>query len=596
MNETLLLIAIGPVQDFIASARKLRDLWFGSWCLSELSKSVAKTLYGEGSTLIFPAIGKDEAEQLDPESEFNVANKIMAVVASPEKAKELTQKAREAWMARLKDFADKVRNNSASVKIDWDLFDKQLADYGEFFSVWVDIDKAGGYGKARERAEQLMGARKNLREFKAPMWPGSGKKKNSLDGSRESVLKTPVEVKGLLKSGELLDAMGCIKRFSNLGRNRKKFYDLSDMALRPWLEGMSRDENRRDAYEKFVGVVSPLVNTNDRERLPASSVDHLVVTTPSHLFFLQKKALMEELEVEATLMGKIWPARMTMVTNGNSPDKSPYAAILVGDGDHMGTMIDTITTQEGHVKFAKQLSGFAVRSEGIVQSHGGGLVYAGGDDVMAYLPLNTVVACADELRTTFYEIMKDVHEELGLDKAVSIPTFSVGIALVHHKAPLDRAIELARTAEKQAKNEGGRNALAIIRSKRSGADISVHGKFDSVNGLLGIAERLNNIIDYFNGPDAVLPSRLGYQLREATRLSYDELSFTVEEGGVVPNNAISALVKRIFDQKNGQDNDLNQQIHGLLAGRTSLRQLSDELVIGLQLAEATKVAEGKEAK
>ena len=36
----LLLISIGPVQDFIASARKAQDLWFGS-LLSDLSAAVA---------------------------------------------------------------------------------------------------------------------------------------------------------------------------------------------------------------------------------------------------------------------------------------------------------------------------------------------------------------------------------------------------------------------------------------------------------------------------------------------------------------------------------------------------------------------------
>jgi CRISPR-associated protein Cmr2 len=33
----LMIIGIGPVQEFIASARRSRDLWFGSWLLSELS-------------------------------------------------------------------------------------------------------------------------------------------------------------------------------------------------------------------------------------------------------------------------------------------------------------------------------------------------------------------------------------------------------------------------------------------------------------------------------------------------------------------------------------------------------------------------------
>ncbi|HTQ79571.1 MAG TPA: type III-B CRISPR-associated protein Cas10/Cmr2, partial [Thermoanaerobaculia bacterium] len=38
----ILLITLGPVQDFIAAARRCRDLWFGSWLLSELSKATAQ--------------------------------------------------------------------------------------------------------------------------------------------------------------------------------------------------------------------------------------------------------------------------------------------------------------------------------------------------------------------------------------------------------------------------------------------------------------------------------------------------------------------------------------------------------------------------
>ena len=50
----LIEIAVGPVQEFIASARKLRDLWFGSTLLSELSKCVAKSMQSQGCSLIFP--------------------------------------------------------------------------------------------------------------------------------------------------------------------------------------------------------------------------------------------------------------------------------------------------------------------------------------------------------------------------------------------------------------------------------------------------------------------------------------------------------------------------------------------------------------
>ena len=42
---TVLILSFGPVQDFIAAARRSRDLWSGSWLLSEVCKAAALALY-----------------------------------------------------------------------------------------------------------------------------------------------------------------------------------------------------------------------------------------------------------------------------------------------------------------------------------------------------------------------------------------------------------------------------------------------------------------------------------------------------------------------------------------------------------------------
>lgn len=44
MPRYLLALSIGPVQEFIAAARRSRDLWFGSYLLSEVSKAAALAL------------------------------------------------------------------------------------------------------------------------------------------------------------------------------------------------------------------------------------------------------------------------------------------------------------------------------------------------------------------------------------------------------------------------------------------------------------------------------------------------------------------------------------------------------------------------
>lgn len=70
----LLAISVGFVQEFIAAARRTRDLWFGSYLLSEISKSVAKCVRDQGGKLIFP----HPASDLQPGSRLNVANVILS--------------------------------------------------------------------------------------------------------------------------------------------------------------------------------------------------------------------------------------------------------------------------------------------------------------------------------------------------------------------------------------------------------------------------------------------------------------------------------------------------------------------------------------
>ena len=76
----VMIVNIGPVQGFIAVARRTCDLWYGSWLLSELSKCAAKTIRQEGGDLIFPAVNATNAADLKPGSKFNVVNRVVAIV------------------------------------------------------------------------------------------------------------------------------------------------------------------------------------------------------------------------------------------------------------------------------------------------------------------------------------------------------------------------------------------------------------------------------------------------------------------------------------------------------------------------------------
>ena len=70
MTAHLLLVTLGPVQDFIAQARRTRDLWYGSHLLSELGRAAARALVGGGAEVFLqevhePAFALEEDEAVD---------------------------------------------------------------------------------------------------------------------------------------------------------------------------------------------------------------------------------------------------------------------------------------------------------------------------------------------------------------------------------------------------------------------------------------------------------------------------------------------------------------------------------------------------
>lgn len=109
MKKYVLLLSVGPVQSFIASARTSRDLWSGSWLLSEIAKAVAKMLKENQAELVFPYVTDDTLLKAD--SDFSVGNKIQVVVSADnvDTIKFLAKQAIDAAQARFTEEALKAR-------------------------------------------------------------------------------------------------------------------------------------------------------------------------------------------------------------------------------------------------------------------------------------------------------------------------------------------------------------------------------------------------------------------------------------------------------------------------------------------------------
>ena len=90
-----------------------------------------------------------------------------------------------------------------------------------------------------------------------------------------------------------------------------------------------------------------------------------------------------------------------------SGEQTVVYEVQVGKRD-MGKVLDKIESEEGHRIFSKYLSEFAESIGGTIDGFDGSLIYAGGDDVLAYVPLHTVIECADAIRQKFAASMTNI--------------------------------------------------------------------------------------------------------------------------------------------------------------------------------------------
>ena len=187
----LFIVTIGPVQDFIATARRTRDLWFGSWLLSELSREAALAVarFDPRCSLIFPS---GDAASL-AKREHDVVNRIVAEVPDAEPAidgAQLGKKVEEAIRERLRGIWRQTvkRRHSLRDDVQWDRVraDKQIDDMLEVVWAVAPFDR-DNYRASRWVLESVIAARKATRDF-APITWGAEVPKSSLDGSRESVI------------------------------------------------------------------------------------------------------------------------------------------------------------------------------------------------------------------------------------------------------------------------------------------------------------------------------------------------------------------------------------------------------------------------
>jgi CRISPR-associated protein Cmr2 len=147
-----------------------------------------------------------------------------------------------------------------------------------------------------------------------------------------------------------------------------------------------------------------------------------------------------------------------LVKSADKGKPIPFYAMLLMDGDNMGKLMGEFEEE----KISKALSTFTKDVREIVRIRDGVTIYAGGDDVLAMLPMPEALRCALSLSQIYVKHFQEVIPEA---KA----TISAGLVFSHYHIPLSTVMrEAHHILDDVAKEQNGRGSIAVSVLKNSG--------------------------------------------------------------------------------------------------------------------------------
>ena len=489
--------ALGPVQGFVAQARRTRDLWSGSFLLSYLAgcamNAVEKSAGGEiivpdvRDDLLFNCI-KNEGKSRAPVI-GSLPNWFEAKADNPKKAAAAAENAitdswkeiaEAVWKEFLTDFQD------CSTKAIWD---RQISNFWE-------INWTIG-------PEYALNHRKNWRTHHPPIEGGDhctmmgdwqelsgyvrSKKSEQQDAFWKRIQSSPGVGKLNLRDGERLCAIALIKRlFPNVSMKAIKWEVKAEnwpstlyIAAIPWLEQLAViDPERADAYgQAVIDAAQGAKRRGVSEKIGSLSNlgAHKFLNIDGNFYFektlddCQRTPLKNESEsleeCKNNPVRQQLKSQLTELYDIRTP--VPFYTILLMDGDKIGDLIQKKSSD----KVSKSLANFTRKVEDIVRIHDGITIYAGGDDVLAMLPLPRALNCALDLSEKF-------EHSFGMDTPATI---SAGLVFSHYQVPLRAVLsEAHRMLDDVAKDKNGRGSLAVSVLKNSGKYCQWAGTWESL--------------------------------------------------------------------------------------------------------------------
>ena len=261
-------------------------------------------------------------------------------------------------------------------------------------------------------------------------------------------------------------------------------------------------------------------------------------------------------------------------------------------------------TPSVHKAISEALGDFSLNTVPfVIKKYNGYLIYAGGDDLLAVMPVDTVLQAVKEIRELYRTPFLIKKEDGNIEKCNDsytpqinerllihpgdASTISASVVIAHHKEPLRSLIlDAHHILDSEAKEKAGRDAIAISLKKRSGAEKVISKKWEDNSGksFIDIFQKL--IEDLTDDKES---SKLMYKIDE-NRIAFETLKEKGSDGSV--EKFIESLIEKGKRDKSLKDDEFKevkteraQRLNAIMAFNQN-KLSADGLMIARFLAQA----------
>ncbi|CBZ03993.1 type III-B CRISPR-associated protein Cas10/Cmr2 [Clostridium botulinum] len=418
----LLGVTVGPIQINIQKSRKLRELYNSSKIVSDMMKKVIEYLKIRDETLkiIYPSI-KDVND-----TKTDITNYLICEINN---------------IDDLKDMRERV-------------FDElKISVLEEIYFMFWTVEPLEEYSKTYKKLTKKLRSIKNTYEFKNYEKDVRIKKKCSLCGERITE-----------DASKLCEVCNCKRNYnqtSNWKNNNKgeKYKSVYDISIDVWKEKYNEDllslnKNLEDLFNNTSRYYSLDTVSNIIKCL---KIDPKKVRKEKEIDEDLENPKMESIELIAELKN-IRCELESIYLRGEKPVSKPhykYCFIQI-DVDDLGKWIsgeynyEEEDLKESQIQISKALCSFAYKLKEEFKNSKTKVIYAGGDDFLAVLPveclLNTLKIIEEIFKST---VQNDIDNSLNYSQKIS---YSASVTIANCKDEMALALRKNREALEKVKN------------------------------------------------------------------------------------------------------------------------------------------------